>query len=151
MKKITGFGLSFAVFIFFLNLIGCYDFVMVMTRNQTYFAEHYNSAIMVYFSHYPVVFVIVWFSHLLAATLSPIFYFFRRKLQEYLRFLQSKHLAFWGDALLILLTSLFRNRIQVFGWQFFVDLVVLGLLGLYYLYLRKIFLSTSEKISRILK
>ena len=131
MKKITGFGLSFAVFIFFLNLIGCYDFVMVMTRNQTYFAEHYNSAIMVYFSHYPVVFVIVWFSHLLAATLSPIFYFFRRKL---------------ALTLLILLTSLFRNRIQIFGWQFFVDLVVLELLGLYYLYLRKIFLSTSGKI-----
>lgn len=146
MKKITGFGISFAVFIFFLNLIGCYDFVMVMTRNQTYFAEHYNSAIMVYFSHYPVVFVIVWFSHLLAATLSPIFYFFRRKLA-----LTLAGLAFWGDALLILLTSLFRNRIQVFGWQFFVDLVVLGLLGLYYLYLRKIFLSTSGKTSRILK
>jgi len=91
MKKITGFGLSFAVFIFFLNLIGCYDFVMVMTRNQTYFAEHYNSAIMVYFSHYPVVFVIVWFSHLLAATLSPIFYFFRRKLA-----LTLAGLAFWG-------------------------------------------------------
>ena len=134
MKKITGFGLSFAVFIFFLNLIGCYDFVMVMTRNQTYFAEHYNSAIMVYFSHYPVVFVIVWFSHLLAATLSPIFYFFRRKLA-----LTLAGLAFWGDALLILLTSLF-------SWQFFVDLVVLELLGLYYLYLRKIFLSTSGKI-----
>ncbi|EMC38847.1 hypothetical protein SMU94_05581, partial [Streptococcus mutans 66-2A] len=50
MKKLTGFGIGFAVFIFFLNLIGCYDFVMVMTRNQTYFAEHYTSAVKAYFT-----------------------------------------------------------------------------------------------------
>ncbi|NLQ31599.1 hypothetical protein D3829_00530 [Streptococcus mutans] len=39
--------------------------------------------------------------------------------------------------MLVLLTSLFRNRIQVFGWQFAFDLAILGLLGLYCLYLLK--------------
>ena len=63
MKKLTGFGIGFSVFIFFLNLIGCYDFVMVMTRNQTYFAEHCTSAIKAYFTNYPIFFVIVWFGH----------------------------------------------------------------------------------------
>ncbi|WP_214488498.1 hypothetical protein [Streptococcus mutans] len=132
MKKLTGFGIGFAVFIFFLNLIGCYDFVMVMTRNQTYFAEHCTSAIRAYFTNYPIFFVIVWFGHLLGGVLSPIFYLFRRKSALILA-----DLAFWGDAMLVLLTSLFRNRIQVFGWQFTFDLAILGLLGLYCLYLLK--------------
>ena len=79
MKKLTGFGIGFAVFIFFLNLIGCYDFVMVMTRNQTYFAEHYTPAVKVYFTNYPIFFVIVWFCHLSGGVLCPIFYLFRRK------------------------------------------------------------------------
>ncbi|WP_270513638.1 hypothetical protein [Streptococcus mutans] len=122
MKKLTGFGIGFAVFIFFLNLIGCYDFVMVMTRNQTYFAEHYTPAVKVYFTNYP----------LSGGVLSPIFYLFRRKSALILA-----GLAFWGDAMLVLLTSLFRNRIQVFGWQFTFDLAILGLLGLYCLYLLK--------------
>ncbi|MBW3479644.1 hypothetical protein I6L87_06630 [Streptococcus mutans] len=56
----------------------------------------------------------------------PIFYLFRRKSALILA-----GLAFWGDAMLVLLTSLFRNRIQVFGWQFTFDLAILGLLGLY--------------------
>ena len=132
MRKLTGFGIGFAVFIFFLNLIGCYDFVMVMTRNQTYFAEHYTSAVKVYFTNYPIFFVIVWFGSLLGGVLSPIFYLFRRKSALILA-----GLAFWGDAMLVLLTSLFRNRIQVFGWQFTFDLAILGLLGLYCLYLLK--------------
>ncbi|WP_165211600.1 hypothetical protein ACFSN5_08310 [Streptococcus tangpeifui] len=132
MRKLTGFGLSFAVFMFFLSLIGCYDFVMVMTRNQTYFTEHYNSAVEGYFTNYPIVFVIVWFSHLLAGILSPIFYLFKRNSA-----LTLAGLAFWGDALLMLLTSLFRNRIQVFGWQFISDLVILVLFALYFLYLRQ--------------
>ncbi|MFM1625133.1 hypothetical protein AB6P17_06830 [Streptococcus mutans] len=132
MKKLTGFGIGFAVFIFFLNLIGCYDFVMVMTRNQTYFAEHYTPAVKVYFTNYPIFFVIVWFGHLSGGVLSPIFYLFRRKSALILA-----DLAFWGDAMLVLLTSLFRNRIQVFGWQFTFDLAILGLLGLYCLYLLK--------------
>ena len=132
MKKLTGFGIGFAVFIFFLNLIGCYDFVMVMTRNQTYFAEHYTLAVKVYFTNYPIFFVIVWFGSLLGGVLCPIFYLFRRKSALILA-----DLAFWGDAMLVLLTSLFRNRIQVFGWQFTFDLAILGLLGLYCLYLLK--------------
>lgn len=132
MKKLTGFGIGFAVFIFFLNLIGCYDFVMVMTRNQTYFAEHYTLAVKVYFTNYPIFFVIVWFGSLLGGVLCPIFYLFRRKSALILA-----GLAFWGDAMLVLLTSLFRNRIQVFGWQFTFDLAILGLLGLYCLYLLK--------------
>ena len=132
MKKLTGFGIGFAVFIFFLNLIGCYDFVMVMTRNQTYFAEHYTPAVKVYFTNYPIFFVIVWFCHLSGGVLCPIFYLFRRKSALILA-----DLAFWGDAMLVLLTSLFRNRIQVFGWQFTFDLAILGLLGLYCLYLLK--------------
>ena len=59
MKKLLALVLALQCLYFleFDRLL--YDFVMVMTRNQTYFAEHYNSAIMVYFSHYPVVFVIV--------------------------------------------------------------------------------------------
>ncbi|MEE0812219.1 MAG: hypothetical protein UIH32_00005, partial [Streptococcus mutans] len=64
--------------------------------------------------------------------LCPIFYLFRRKSALILA-----GLAFWGDAMLVLLTSLFRNRIQVFGWQFTFDLAILGLLGLYCLYLLK--------------
>ncbi|MCB5030496.1 hypothetical protein [Streptococcus mutans] len=132
MKKLTGFGIGFAVFIFFLNLIGCYDFVMVMTRNQTYFAEHYTSAVKAYFTNYPIFFVIVWFGSLSGGVLCPIFYLFRRKSALILA-----GLAFWGDAMLVLLTSLFRNRIQVFGWQFTFDLAILGLLGLYCLYLLK--------------
>lgn len=140
MRKLTGFGLSFAVFILFLNLIGCYDFVMVVTHNQAYFTAHYTPAIEAYFSNYPIVFAIVWFSHLLAGTLSPIFYLFRRKST-----LTLAGLAFWGDTLLMLLTSLFRNRIQVFGWQFIFDLVILGLLGIYYRYVRKV-MSDKSKI-----
>ena len=79
MKKLTGFGIGFAVFIFFLNLIGCYDFVMVMTRNQTYFAEHCTPAVKVYFTNYPIFFVIVWFWSFVRWRLVSNFLSFRRK------------------------------------------------------------------------
>lgn len=139
MKKITVFGIGFALFMFFLNLIGCYDFVMVITGNQAYFAEHYTPAIETYFSHYPILFLILWISNLLSGILTPVFYLFKSKSVFILA-----GIAFWADAILILLTSLFRNRIQLFGWQFVFDLLILSLFGVYYMYLRK-GKSKSEK------
>lgn len=139
MKKLTVFGIGFTLFMFFLNLIGCYDFVMVMTHNQAYLAEHYKPAIETYFSHYPILFLILWISNLLSGILTPVFYLFKSKSVFILA-----GIAFWADAILILLTSLFRNRIQLFGWQFVFDLLILSLYGVYYMYLRK-GKSKSEK------
>ncbi|MGT2907381.1 hypothetical protein [Streptococcus dentiloxodontae] len=133
MKKITVFGIGFTLLMFFLNLIGCYDFVMVITRNQAYFAEHYSPAIEAYFTNYPLFFLILWISNLLGGILTPMFYLFKKKSAFILA-----GLAFWTDAILILLTSLFRNRIQLFGWQFVFDLLILGLFGVYYMYLRSL-------------
>lgn len=138
MKKITVFGIGFALFMFFLNLIGCYDFVMVITGNQAYFAEHYTPAIEAYFTNYPLFFLILWISNLLGGILAPVFYLFKRKSALILA-----GLAFWADVLLMIVTSLFRNRIQIFGWQFISDLAILGLIGAYYLYLRRANINRS--------
>ena len=48
MKKLTIWGICFAVLMFSLNLIGCYDFIMVVTHNRAYFAELYTPAIKAY-------------------------------------------------------------------------------------------------------
>lgn len=130
MKKLTRVGISFAILMIFLCLIGCYDFLMVITRNQAYFAQHYSPAVKTYFTHYPVFFFVLWIGSLLSGVLAPIFHLFRSKLAYPLA-----GFAFWADALLIIVTCLFRNRIQVFGRQFFVDLTVLVLMGIYYWYL----------------
>ena len=133
MKKLTIWGICFAVLMFSLNLIGCYDFIMVVTHNRAYFAEHYTPAIKAYFANYPIFFLILWIGNLLGGILAPIFHLFRNKLA-----LTFAGLAFWTDVLLVIVTCLFRNRIQIFGQQFIVDLIILGLIGIYYRYLHKV-------------
>ncbi len=132
MNKLTTFGIAFAVLMLFLNLVGYYDFVMVMTHDQTYLTTYYNQAIEAYFMDYPIFFAIVWAAHLLCGIFSPICYIFKSKLAVMLA-----GFAFGADIVLIALTSLFKNRIQVFGGLFAVDLALLGLIGMYFLYLNK--------------
>ncbi|AWN19447.1 hypothetical protein [Streptococcus sobrinus] len=133
MKKLTIWGICFAVLMFSLNLIGCYDFIMVVTHNRAYFAELYTPAIKAYFTNYPIFFLILWIGNLLGGILTPIFYIFKNKSAVSLA-----GLAFWADVLLVIVTCLFRNRIQIFGWHFALDLVILCLIGIYYWYLRKV-------------
>ena len=95
----------------FIYIMGIYDFFMMLSHNQTYYASHgYGQEVIKYFTNYPLYFMIFWIANLLAGFMSPIFLIFKNIYSKYLALISTV-----ADAILLLLTFTLRNRLAVLG------------------------------------
>lgn len=127
MKRIKWYGVLFALFVFFMYVMGIYDLFMMLGHNNTYYESHgYGQKVMNYFTDYPIPFLAFWITNLVCGICSPVFYVTKKKVCVKIAFLSSI-----ADTILIILTCFFRNRIAVLGWNIlgfdlFILLVTLG-------------------------
>lgn len=115
--------------------MGIYDFFMMISHNGSYYASHgYGEIVINYFTDYPGYFMIFWIGNLLCGFLAPILLLIRKRSSR--KFALISAIA---DLILIILTSIFRNRIEVLGintfmFDVFILLVTIG----FYFYCRSI-------------
>lgn len=121
MKK-QWYGVIFALFVLFMYAMGIYDLFMMLGHDEIYYASHgYGENVVVYFTNYPIYFGVFWVSNLICGALSPLLYLFGKKSCAIVAFISAV-----SDTILIVLTSVFRNRIGVLGLNVFTfDLFIL--------------------------
>lgn len=134
MKKHKWYGLLFAAFVLFLYGMGIYDLFMMLGHNTAYYASHgYGQEVMEYFTNYPIVFLVLWITNLACGAVSSILYLLKKGSCT-----EAAFASFLADALLIVLTSIFRNRIGVLGWNVFgFDLFILFVTFCFWMLCRK--------------
>lgn len=118
----------------FIYAMGIYDFFMMLSHNEHYYASHnYGQAVVEYFTAYPLYFMVFWIVNLLAGMLAPITLIFNVKWAKQLALSSSV-----ADLILLLLTFTFKNRLEVLGagvaaFDIFILLITFG----FYLYCRE--------------
>ncbi|HIR57308.1 MAG TPA: hypothetical protein IAA54_06540 [Candidatus Gallacutalibacter pullicola] len=110
MKKLTWYGVVFALFLLFLYIMGTYDFFMMLNHNDAYYSSRgYGEIVHHYFTDYPVPGLILWIGNLISGLAAPILYLLKNK-HAY----QTAYASFLFDLFLILFGAIFKNRFQVF-------------------------------------
>ncbi len=129
-----------ALFMIFIYVMGIYDFFMMLSHNQTYYASHkYGQEVIKYFTNYPFYFMIFWIANLLAGFMSPILLIFKNIYAKYLALISTV-----ADVILLLFTFTLRNRWNVLGSGVAAfDLFILSLTFGLYLYCRYVFKKAS--------
>lgn len=125
-----------SLFMLFMYSMGIYDFFMMLSHNPQYYASHnYGSAVYDYFTEYPVYFLIFWLGNLVCGFLSPLLLIFDKKVAKPLA-----AASVISDVILIIFTSIFRNRIAVLGQNVFMfDIFIVFITLLLYIYCCYIF------------
>lgn len=115
----------------FMYGMGVYDFFMMLSHNSAYYSSHnYGQEVVEYFTDYPIYFMVFWITNLVCGVISPILLIFKNKLAERVALI-----SVVADVILILVTSLFRNRIGVLGIHIFAfDVGIAIITLLFYLY-----------------
>lgn len=132
----------FALFMLFLYSMGIYDYFMMLSHNAGYYASKgFGAGVEVYFTNYPLYFMVFLIGNLICGFTAPLLLIFRKKQAAILALISAV-----SDAVLIILTSLFRNRIEVLGVPIFMfDLFILLITFLLYVYCR----SVNRKTERL--
>ena len=124
MKQMKWYGILFSLLMLFIYTMGLWDIFMMLGHDPAYYASHgYGEAVHRYFTDYPFCFLILWITNLLCGIMGPILYLLRKKTAGTVMLISCA-----SDGLLILTTSIFRNRIGVLGlsvWMF--DLWILAI------------------------
>ncbi len=109
---------------------------MMLSKNSDYYASKgFDSNVVDYFTNYPLCFMIFWVLNLICGFISPILLVARKKYAHIVALISTV-----SDAILILLTSLFKNRIGVLGINIFLfDIFILVITYLFYLYCLNIY------------
>ncbi len=119
-----------ALFLLFMYSMGIYDLFMMLGHNEGYYLSHgYGSQVIKYFTNYPIYFGVLWVTNLICGFAAPILLIIRMKAAKIFAFVSAV-----SDLLLIILTSIFRNRLQVLGanvagFDVFIMLITFGLYG----------------------
>lgn len=135
MKKRPWHVWVVALFVGFMYTIGCYDFVMMLTHNAAYYASHgYGLEVVVYFTNYPLYFLVFWAANLVCGFAAPILLILKKPKS-------AKQVAFIStiaDALLLAGTFALRNRFAVLGANIALfDMFILVMTFAFYLYCGK--------------
>ena len=133
MKKLTWYGIVFAVFILFLYIMGTYDIFMMLSHNESYYlSKGFGENVHAYFTDYPVLGLILWIGNLIGGLIAPILYLFKQKIS-----CQIAYASFLFDLFLILLGAIFNNRFKVFDISIICfDLFILIITLLFGIYLQ---------------
>ena len=111
MKELKWHGVLFALFMLFLYIMGTYDFFMMLSHNEGYYASKgYGEIVHIYFTDYPVPGLILWIGNLVSGLMAPILYFLKKE-SAY----QAAYASFLFDLFLILLGAMFNKRFEVFN------------------------------------
>lgn len=135
MKKMKWYGYALALFVLFMYAMGTYDFFMMLSHNAAYYADHnYGQEVVEYFTNYPFYFMIFWIINLICGVVSPLLLLVKNRYAE-----KAALVSLSADLILILLTSVFRNRIGVLGFGTFAfDIFIVVLTLLLYLYCKSL-------------
>lgn len=133
-----------ALFLLFMYSMGIYDLFMMLGHNEDYYLSHgYGGQVIKYFTNYPIYFGGLWVTNLICGFTAPILLMIRIKTAKIFAFISAV-----SDLLLIILTSIFRNRLQVLGakvvcFDIFILLITFGL----YIYCKYFidYISKTEK------
>lgn len=119
-----------SILMIFIYVMGIYDFIMMLTHNNVYYASHgYGEAVVNYFTNYPLYFLIFWIANLGFGFAASVMLLLQLKQAAIAAFISAV-----SDLILIVCTALFRNRIEVLGINVFMfDLFILAItFGLYF-------------------
>lgn len=117
-----------ALFLLFMYSMGIYDLFMMLGHNTSYYLSHgYGNQVISYFTNYPIYFLALWVTNLICGFIAPILLIIRNKNAKYFALISAA-----SDLLLIILTSIFRNRLHVLGYSVacsdvFILLITFGL------------------------
>ncbi|GBF74515.1 hypothetical protein PA598K_02865 [Paenibacillus sp. 598K] len=134
MKKRPWHLWPIVLFVGFMYVMGIYDFFMMLSHNEGYYADHsYDQAVVEYFTNYPIYFMVFWIANLLAGVLAPITLTFNPKWAKNLAWISSV-----AGLILLLLTFTFRNRLSVLGGGVAAfDIFILLMTVSFYFYCRR--------------
>jgi hypothetical protein len=128
--------LLFSLFMIFMYSMGIYDLFMMLSHNSSYYQIHgYGPSVIHYFTNYPLPFLILWITNLIAGVLSPVFLLILTNKKIAKNMALTSTIA---DALLLFGTFLLKNRLAVLGLNIALfDLFILFLTFTYYLFCLK--------------
>ncbi len=110
MKKLKWHGIAFSLLIFFIYIMGTYDFFMMLSHNEAYYvSKGYGEIIHDYFTDYPVAGLVLWVGNLASGLTAPILYLLKNK-WAYI----AAYASFLLDLFLILFGAIWKNRFGVF-------------------------------------
>lgn len=135
MRKIKWYGILFAVYIFFLYIMGTYDIFMMLSHNVQYYASKgYGEAVVNYFTDYPLYLLVFWIINLAGGLISPMLCLLKNKHSSTVAIVSAV-----ADLILIVLGVAFRDRLNVLGVEIFCfDLLILISTFLFGIYLYKV-------------
>ena len=114
-EKLKWYGVIFALFILFLYGMGIYDIFMMLSHNIAYYeSKGYGQLVVEYFTNYPIWLLVFWIFNLACGFIAPILYIIKNKYACY-----TAMVSFVCDAVLIVLGAIFRNRLEVLGFNVF--------------------------------
>ncbi|MDP4145406.1 MAG: hypothetical protein Q8936_13135 [Bacillota bacterium] len=100
-----------SIFFIFIYAYGVYDYFMMLGHNVDYYnARGYGENVVKYFTNYPIPFLILYTTNVLTGLLAPILLLFKKKIAASIALVSAV-----SDTLLLILTFLFRNRLNVLG------------------------------------
>lgn len=110
MKKLKWHGIAFSLLIFFIYIMGTYDFFMMLSHNEAYYvSKGYGEIILDYFTDYPIAGLVLWGGNLASGLTAPILYLLKNK-WAYI----AAYASFLLDLFLILFGAIWKNRFGVF-------------------------------------
>lgn len=99
------------IFFIFMYANGVYDYFMMLGHNVNYYnTKGYGESVVQYFTNYPIPFLILYTTNIFAGILAPILLLFKKKIAIYFALVSAI-----SDTVLLFLTFLFRNRLNVLG------------------------------------
>ncbi|MBM7833229.1 hypothetical protein [Clostridium sardiniense] len=119
-----------AILFIFIYTNGVYDYFMMLGHNMDYYnSKGYGDTVVQYFTNYLTPFLILYTMNIFAGILAPILLLLRKKVATYVALISAV-----SDTLLLILTFLFRNRLNVLGFSIALfDIgIALSTFGLYY-------------------
>ena len=100
-----------AIFFIFIYANGVYDYFMMLGHNMDYYnAKGYGESVVQYFTDYPIPFLVLYTTNIFTGLIAPILLLFKKKIATYVSLVSAI-----SDTLLLILTFLFRNRLNVLG------------------------------------
>lgn len=124
---------AFCLLMVFLYTMGIYDLFMMLGHDPAYYGVHgYGQEVEVYFTGYPLPFLVCWVLNLICGWAAPVLLLLKRRGAKWAAWISAA-----ADFLLIVGTAALRNRIGILGLSVFCfDLFILALTVLFWLYCR---------------
>lgn len=125
-----------SLFMLFMYSMGIYDFFMMLSHNTSYYASHgYGEIVVKYFTDYPIYFMIFWIVNLVCGFSAPVLLLLGKRTSKIVALISTI-----ADLILIISTSIFRNRFEVLGINVFIfDIFILLITICFYFYCRHIY------------